>query len=134
MIAQLPTCVVRAMMINKSPLPSSCSPGETLNSSPSIMTLSANRSSYDPCTVILISSASALAITPSHISGASHPLDNLMMQRALPPPPSFLLLLLLLEGSNFSLFFQTNIGKGCSLRTLLSEATYLLLFTGALAV
>lgn len=76
-------------MINKSPLPPSRRPGEALNSSPSIMTLSAYRSGYDPCTVILISSASAPAITPSHISGASRPLDNLMMQRALPslPPP-----------------------------------------------
>ena len=78
------------------------------------MTLSTYRSGYDPCTVILISSAPARAITPSHISGASRPLDNLMMQGSLPsldfhPPP---LPLFLLQGSNFSLFFQTNISRG----------------------
>lgn len=71
--AQLPTCVLCvlhiAMVINKSPLSSAHSPREALNSSPSIMTLSTYRSGYDPCTVILISSAAAPAITPSHISG-----------------------------------------------------------------
>lgn len=44
------------------------------------MTLSTYRSAYDPCTVILISSGLAPAITPSHISKPPRPLDNLMMQ------------------------------------------------------
>lgn len=136
---QPPTCVLCvlhvATVINKSPLSPARSPGEALNSSPSIMTLSPYRSGYDPCTVILISSAPAPAITPSHISGASRPLDNLMMQGSLPssPPPLLLSLPSLLQGSNFSLFFQTNISQGTqrvfSPRTLLSKTTYLLLFT-----
>ena len=86
-----------------------------MNSSPSIMTLSTYRSGYDPCTVILISSAPARAITPSHISGASRPLDNLMMQGSLPsldfhpPPPS-------------PFFFCRALISPCSFRLISAEA------------